>query len=701
MSKQIKSSLQKQTAQKRQLEGLIKRHADGFGFFIPDNAEHPDVYIPKHDMLGVMTSDRVEVEAFPEDRDRFRGKVIRILKRGLSQGVGKFHKLQGFESGGQIFDEGHGWGEPMFIPEEDCEGAKTGELVVAQIVSYPGSDGGFIGKVVGRIGDLENPLNDIMRVLHMQMVPHEFPKKVVQEAEHLAQEVTAAEFVGRRDLTAMDFITIDGMTAKDFDDAICLKADPLGFRLWVAIADVSHYCKVGTALDDEAYIRGNSTYLPNFVVPMLPEALSNVICSLQPHVNRLSMVAELLFDYNGERLKSEFYEAVICSKSRVTYGEAQEVLDGEDVEKHRHVAHVIKKASQLAKILMKRRFEQGSLDLDIPETTLVIDEAGEPVDVIRSERLFSHRLIEEMMLAANVAVAEFFKAKKLPAIYRVHDGPKADDLERLAMFLKGLGGKVKLNNKDKLQKRLTDALKEFKNTPEALVLNILTLRSISQAQYSSNNIGHFGLGFEDYTHFTSPIRRYPDLIVHRLLKSVLVKGYPKVDEDYLAKAGTAMSATEQRSVKAERMVNSIKKARLMKRHLGEEFEGVVSSVTKFGIFVLLRTFDVDGLVRADSLFKEPFEFNESTLTLSGKRSGFTYKIGMPVSVTVMKADTESGNIDFLLAGDLVADAPVQTQKPIRTGAQKRGKVAKDSAGVRKARVSKRSGKNKSRKSRSR
>lgn len=636
------------------LHGIIKRHPDGFGFFIPDNAEHPDVYIPRHSMHSVMTNDRVSVEVYPErGGERFSGDIIEVLDRGLKRVVGRFYRIN--EYFGLIRDEGKGWGDDLRIPIEFCLEAKDKELVAADILSYPGEKGGFKGKIVEVIGDSMDPMNDIRRVIMGQNIPQVFSKSCLEEAKQFQENPTEKDFAGRKDIRHLDLITIDGATAKDFDDAVYCEMNDAGFKLFVAIADVSHYVKVGTAIDKDAYERGTSVYFPNFVVPMLPEILSNGLCSLNPHVPRLCMVAEMQFDFTGEMVDSEFYEAVMESKARVTYGEAQEIIDGQKIDKFQHVADGILRLRDLAKILMVRRFKEGSMDLEIPETELVIDGAGVPVDIIRSERLFAHRLIEEMMLAANVAVATHFHKKEIPAMYRIHEPPNEQALRTLERYIANFGGKSKLEG-GILQKRITKALHEFDGKPQAQILHILTLRSMSQAKYHMENAGHFGLGFEFYTHFTSPIRRYPDLIVHRLLKCLVgVKGYQLMSEDDLLTAGTYLSACEQRAAKSERQIHSIKKARFMEKHVGDEFDGIISSVTKFGVFVLLREFDVDGLIRLDDLSKEKLEFDEENLALFGKRSGVRFTIGDPMRIKVASADHDLGQINFVPEGWTASD----------------------------------------------
>lgn len=638
--------------QKKFLQGMIKRNPDGFGFFIPDDRAHPDVYIPRHSMVGIMTNDRVMIQVEKEKgSDRFRGDIIKVTERGTKKMVGQFFPTG---SGGLIRDDSKGWGGDLKIKKEDTMGAKEKQLVVVEVLSYPGESQDFTGRIIEVLGTSQDPLLDIRRVLVSNNIPSEFEPAVIKESERFGTEVTEDEMKNRRDLRAMNFITIDGATAKDFDDAIYVEANKEGFLLYVAIADVSHYVIEGGAIDKSAYERGTSVYFPNFVVPMLPEVLSNHLCSLNPNVPRLSLVAEIQFNFSGEPLRSNFYEAVILSKARVTYGEAQEIIEGQSIEKLNHVAADILRASDLAKILMALRFKNGSLDLEIPETQLVIDAGGNPVDITRSERLFAHRLIEEMMLAANVAVATFFTEQEIPAIYRIHEPPKEEAMRLLERYLHNFGGQIDLG-KGLLQKRLTRALQEFDGRPEALILNILTLRSMSQAKYSENNVGHFGLGFINYTHFTSPIRRYPDLIVHRLLKNRILKNsrYRLMSEDELGTAGAMLSACEQRSVKAERQLMSIKKARFMEKLVGQELDGVISSVTRFGVFVLLRVYEVDGLVRLEDLSakkNEKFEFDEDVLQLVSLQSGLRYCIGDTIKIRVASVDVEAGQINFVLAG---------------------------------------------------
>ena len=719
----------------KRVSGIIKRHPDGFGFLIPDQPDTPDVYVARQSMTGIMTNDKVEVELYrprsggKSKEDRLSGEIIKVISRSNTRVVGRYLPVD--KKYGMLQDENRGWGADLRIAADDSMGAKEGELIAVEITQYPDDEHEFTGKVVSVIGDSDDPINDVIRIVHQAGIPNEFSKEASRDAQKFGGEVTAEERRGREDLTKLNLITIDGVTAKDFDDAIYTEQSAKGFRLVVAIADVSHYVKPGSRLDEEAYERGTSTYFPNYVVPMLPEELSNELCSLKPHVLRLCFCCEMNINFDGEIQNYRFFEGVMESKARVTYGEAQEVIDayanGEERKnkaaiKLASVSENILRSADLAKILMQKRFRDGSLDLEIPETQVVVDASGESTDVIRASRLFAHRLIEELMLVTNICTARFMENAQVAGIYRVHGEPDKDNIANLQRFLWNMGGTKALSGSGHLAKKLTAALESMKGKPEAQILNILTLRTMQQAQYSNINIGHFGLGFTHYSHFTSPIRRYPDLIAHRIIKSQIYDKYHgmQMQDDEVASATTWLSATEQRSTKAERKVISIKKARFIRRFIDQEFEGMISSVAKFGVFVLLRQYDVDGLIKIENLGNDRFEFDEENLRLVGRKSGLQYTIGDVLKVRVMGADTDTGKVDFELAEAPAGakakrtnredeevesgERPGQRNKPsarkkTQTGKrqvaqpEKRGKGADDRRGVRKERVSKRRGKN--------
>jgi ribonuclease R len=690
----------------RHVEGIVKRHPDGYGFLIPSSdSKLPDVYIPRQFMNGIMTNDRVEVQVYSkagrgkDTSDRLSGEITRVVSRANRKVVGRYLPVD--QKYGVILDENHGWGADLRILAQDSMDAKEGDMVAIEVTQYPGHDKEFTGKVVELIGNIDNPINDVIRVIHAQGIPNEFSKKAIAEAQKFGGEVTEEEMRGREDITDLPIVTIDGATAKDFDDAIYVEQDAGGFHLTVAIADVSHYVKPGTPLDQEAYERGTSTYFPNFVVPMLPEELSNELCSLKPNVKRLCFCCEMDINFEGEIQKYRFFEGVMESQARLTYGQAQEIIDahkaptpGETKSSlSREVRENVLRAGDLAKILMTKRFREGSLDLELPETQVIVDERGESVDIIKSTRLFAHRLIEELMLITNICTARFLEENQMPGIFRIHEAPKEDNIKALQRYLWNLGGH-KASMGQHLQKKLTDALHAIADRPQAHILNILTLRTMQQAKYSGTNVGHFGLNFTQYSHFTSPIRRYPDLIAHRLIKSDLYPRYRsmRMTDEELATATSFLSSCEQRSVKAERQVVSIKKARFIRKFIGEEFEGVISSVTKFGIFVLLRQYDVDGLVKIENLGNDKFIFDDENLVLQGSRTGVKYTIGDPIVVTVVGADPEAGKVDFQLPGvetGVPKRGTPKNNQESRVDVQKRGKGKDNRRGVRKERVSKR------------
>lgn len=623
--------------------GYIKRHPDGYAFFISKNDGQSDVFISAEDLNGAMSNDLVEIRIFGHLKgEKARGRVENILKRHFTTVVGRMdpdgaHYI--------VKDLSYAWGEDLLIPNNHVGVAKPGELIVAEILSYPGTKKGFVGKVLSSLGQPSDPAVDVKRVAMTQGIPMEFQSQSIKEVERYGLDIPAAEIKKRKDLRSLQLVTIDGATAKDFDDAVFVESKGSNYRLVVAIADVSFYVQPGMSVDVDAYERGTSTYFPNFVIPMLPEGLSNELCSLKPNVDRLALVADMIIDPAGRFLNYEFYEAVIKSHARLTYGDVQRMLDGTEIPQYEHLRDRLKLAEKLAYVLKDKRFAEGSLDLDIPEVLVEVDDQGNAVDIHLSERIFAHRLIEEFMLKANIAVAEFIDKKGKAQVYRIHEEPDMLALDTFMRFFNQFTG-FKYQSPDPTE--ICEVLSTMEGK-EKNILQTLFLRSMKQAKYSPEEIGHFGLAFSHYAHFTSPIRRYPDLITHRVLKSIVSgTGAVSYNESELTEKAEYLSSCEQRSVKAERKVKSIKKARFAEKLLGEDFEGSITSVARFGIFVTLDQYPLEGMVRIGDLGQDYFVYNEELLALVGERSGKQYKLGDRVKVKVAQVNTEDGFIDLTL-----------------------------------------------------
>ncbi len=642
---------------KKSFLGKIKRNPDGFGFFVSEDKTMADVYVPKEEMFGVFSNDLVEITVnnSPGKFGR-RGKVLRVVKRACEKFIGR---LCFNDKEGSFFlkDSSYNWGQELLV--KNPIKAVEGELVLVKVTTYPNlckkprvngiKDSSFIGEIISVIGSELDSNTDNIRVLYEYSVPVEFSKKTLKDARQYGDSVKEGDKKGRRDLRNMPLITIDGATAKDFDDAVYVSKVFKGYKLLVAIADVSHYVPKGSSLDIQAYEKGSSVYLANYVCPMLPEELSNGLCSLNPKVDRLCFCCEININLEGEVLNYTFFEGLMNSHGRVTYGEAQEVLEGNKSKHSSVVCNNIKMAAQLAKVLNEKRMKEGSIDFNVPAIKVLVNDMGEPTDLIKEERIFSHRLVEELMLITNICSAKFLDKKQTPQIYRVHEPPEKEDLLKLHIILGSFLNipidKVSTNfDFQKLSKKM----EEIKDPSLSSIAQSFILRSMKQAQYSFNNCGHFGLNFKHYTHFTSPIRRYPDLVIHRQIKSQLNKKYTPYSQEDVALMGTTLSAAEQRAVKCERKVISIKKCRFFESYIGKEFDGYINSLVKFGAFVTLREFPLDGLIKLEELSSDYLVYNEDTWTLRGRRTGKTFRVGDKVRIKVLNVDTSDGKIDFSL-----------------------------------------------------
>ncbi|HXI09792.1 MAG TPA: ribonuclease R [Thermodesulfobacteriota bacterium] len=630
--------------------GELICHPDGFGFVRPEEGGE-DVFINPRKLGGAMHGDAVvaRVEGY-KDRGRREGKVIRVVKRAHTLVTGRFERGKGF---GVVVPSDERILERIVIPPRETRGAAEGTIVTAEITRWPGRDTVPAGKVVEILGDPDDPDVEAEVILKKFGLPARFPSAVEREVRDVPMTVGKADLEGRVDLRGFTTVTIDGETAKDFDDAVSVDRTPNGYRLRVSIADVSRYVREGSDLDAEAYARGTSVYFPDRCIPMLPEALSNGICSLNPGVDRLTVTAELEFDSRGAVRKKRFYESVIKSAERMTYTNVKKLLGDEDAslsERYSAILGDLKVMAELAAILTDARKEAGSIDFDLPEPQIIIDIEGNVEDIVRSERNVAHRLIEEFMLAANRAVAEEFSSRDLPFLYRIHEEPDEESVRDFAEFISGFGLHFKSGTGPKAFQKI---LKAVEGRPEERLVNHVLLRSMKQAVYSEENAGHFGLAFRDYTHFTSPIRRYPDLIVHRLLKLHMHGKYGRDARDraetILPELAGHTSARERKAMEAEREIADLKKCQFMTDRAGDSFDGFISGVTSFGLFVELKEYFVEGLVHISTLLDDYYVFEEKRHSLTGEHTKRTFRLGDPLRVTITKVDMERRRIDLVLA----------------------------------------------------
>lgn len=634
--------------------GVVQGHPDGFAFIITDD-EGSDIYVGQRSLKSAMHGDRVAVRVEGQKAGgKLFGTVVRVIERGFTQVVGKYEKDKNKKFGYLVP------GDPriatdIYIPKGADMDADDGIIAVAEIVSYPGGMRNPEGRIMQVVGFPGDPEVEIQSIIIKHGLPSVFSEEVMAAAEKVGDLPKPSELEGRTDLRPLMTVTIDGETAKDFDDAVSVKREGDGkIRLWVSIADVSHYVSERGVIDEEAYERGTSVYFPDRCIPMLPEHLSNGICSLNPGVGRLTMTAEMLFDGSGKRIKSAFYNSVIKSDFRLTYTKVKKILvDGDEplAKEYSPVVPDLKLMEELCSRLRSFRQGRGCLDFDLPEAQVELNLQGDIEAIVRSERNLAHMIIEEFMLAANESVASYISDKALPLLYRIHEEPNEEKMDDFAEFIHNLG--YQLSSKGQRTIALSHLLKEVSGKPEERVINHVLLRSMKQAVYSPENVGHFGLAAPLYCHFTSPIRRYPDLIVHRILKEALSKegmGSKKKSflEEGLPSVGTTTSKLERRAAEAEREVVAWLKTRFMVDKVAMEFDGFITGVTSFGFFVELAELFVEGLVHITSLGDDYYIFDEKRHSLQGERTGRLFKIGERVRVKVARVDVEKRQIDFEL-----------------------------------------------------
>jgi ribonuclease R len=642
------------------VRGRIIGHPDGFGFLVPDEGGE-DLFLAPRQMRQAMNGDRVVARVVGIDqRGRREGAIVEVLERNTHRVVGRIY----FENGISFVVPDHKrLTQDIRIPPDAIGGARDGQFVTAQIVEQPSKRTGPVGKVVEVIGDHMAPGMEIDVAIRAHEVPLEWPGAVEDEIEGLAEKVSPAAKRNRVDLRDLPLVTIDGADSRDFDDAVYCKKTPKGWKLIVAIADVSHYVKPGSALDAEAHVRGNSVYFPERVIPMLPEVLSNGLCSLNPEVDRLCMACEMTVDQQGKVTRSRFMEAVMRSHARLTYDQVAAMLVEHEPkvrERYSSLVDSLEELYSLYKAFRKLRNRRGAIDFDTTETRIVFGADRKIERIVPVQRNDAHKIIEECMIAANVCTARFLKRHKLPTLYRVHEGPKADKLSDLREFLGELG--LSLGGGEKPQAGdYAKLLSKVQSRPDAHLIQTVMLRSLSQARYSPDNIGHFGLSHSEYLHFTSPIRRYPDLLVHRAIRHHLrnearkkksgartrLAKFPYTEAD-MATIGEQCSVTERRADDATRDAVDWLKCEHMLDKVGEDYAGIVTSVTSFGIFVELKDIYVEGLVHITALHNDYYHFDPAHHRLRGERTGKQYRLGDEVYVKVARVNLDDRKIDFAL-----------------------------------------------------
>ncbi|MCL6457793.1 MAG: ribonuclease R, partial [Gorillibacterium sp.] len=639
------------------IRGRMQAHAKGFGFLIPEDREHPDVYINASDMNGTMNGDTILVRVTNRSAagGKLEGEVVLIVTRAINQVVGVFQNLETY---GFVLPDDKRLARDIFVPKDAFMGAVTGQKVVARIVNYPEGRSAAEAEIVEILGHKDDPGVDILSIIRQFKLPESFTEEVLAEAELAPDTIKDAELVGRRDLRGETIVTIDGADAKDLDDAVNVKRLENGnYYLGVHIADVSYYVRESSELDKEAYSRGTSVYLVDRVIPMLPHRLSNGICSLHPQVDRLTMSCEMEIDEHGNVIKHDIFTSVIRTVERMTYTDVRKIVEKSDpevLERYKDLVDNFLLMEELALLLRGKRMKRGAVDFNFQEAKIIVDETGKPTDIVKRERSIAEQIIEEFMLKANETVAEHFYFLKVPFLYRVHEEPDSEKLLRFAEFITAFGYALKGGPANKIHPRsLQTILEDIKGTKEEAVISTVLLRSMKQARYDSQALGHFGLSADFYSHFTSPIRRYPDLIIHRVIREVLEKGGALSEKrtDYLASRmddyARQSSERERIAVEAERETDALKKAEFMLDKVGEEFEGIISGVTGFGMFIELSN-TVEGLIRMSDLTDDFYNHHEAQHMLVGERTGRTFRLGDEIKVRVVKVNVDERNIDFEL-----------------------------------------------------
>ena len=641
----------------RTLRGVYQAHPRGFGF-VTIEGETDDIFIPEKETNGALHGDTVEIllTASPEGK-RKEGKIVKIAERGTAKIVGLYQVAKG-KHYGFVIPDNQRFLQDIFVPEERAKGAVDGHKVVVELTSYGSENRNPEGKIVEILGHVNDPGVDIMSIVKSYDLPVEFPEKVMNQAERVPEEVSDADMAGRKDLREWVMVTIDGEDAKDLDDAVSLTRteDGKNWILGVHIADVANYVQERSALDREALHRGTSVYLADRVIPMLPHRLSNGICSLNAGVDRLAMSCIMTVDAKGDVIDHEICESVIRVNERMSYTSVKKILEDHDEEettRYIDLVPMFEEMEQLAGILRNRRHQRGSIDFDFPESKIMLDEEGHPMEIRSYDRNVATKIIEDFMLLANETVAEEYYWREIPFVYRVHETPDEDKIKKLAILINNFGYSLHISDEVR-PGQIQKLLAKIQGTPQETMISRLALRSMKQARYTPENDGHFGLAARYYTHFTSPIRRYPDLQIHRIIKDDLHgRMNEKKMEHYqtiLPEVTRQASETERRAEEAERETIRLKKAEYMEAHIGEVFEGVISGITNWGIYVELSN-TIEGLVHVANMYDDHYDYYEDRYEMVGEHTGKTYKLGETVYVRVIDADCLTRTIDFEMADE--------------------------------------------------
>lgn len=630
--------------------GSIRSHSKGFAFLEPVHESSNDIYISQNDLKGSLNGDKVvvKIKSFSKNKSH-EGKVIKIVESSLDKVVGGF-----FENGALSFvkPDDSKLNIDIFIPKEKQNGATSGHKVVVKIIDYDYENRRADGEIMEILGHKNDPGVDILSLIHTYDVSIDFPSEVMEQAKSISDSISSEDIANRKDLRDKTIVTIDGADAKDLDDAVCVERLSNGnLLLGVHIADVSHYVTENSPLDEEAFNRGTSIYLVDRVIPMLPHRLSNGICSLNPNVDRLTLSCEMEFNSDGELVNYNIFESIINTKKRMTYEDVRKIIlreDEEVLEKYVDLIPFFDDMYELSRIIREKRFGRGCLDFDIKEPKVVLSENGHPIKIDFRDRSDAEKLIEDFMLAANETISYHFEFNNLPFIYRIHEKPNSEKIFNFCEFITHYGYRIQGSKDDIGSKELQKLMNKVKGSDEELIISKILLRSMQQAKYSIENVGHFGLGAPVYSHFTSPIRRYPDLIVHRMIRKFIIQNNATKDDinDSLIEIAEHSSQRERLAVDLERNTIELKKCEIMSDKVGKEYNAIISSVTKFGFFVELKN-SIEGLIHISTL-DDHYVFNEKRFQLRGKKSGKVFAIGDEVKVRLVNVNMDELILDFEL-----------------------------------------------------